>query len=294
MNKKIILEESFHVLIVLSTAIVFSLGVMWFLTPAGLYAAGVTGLGQIIKDIIRLATGFEMPLGALTFILNIPLFIFGWKKVSIRFAVYSLLSVIIQSIFTWGWIPVYTFGIAADQNQLLFALIGGLVTGLANGIALRFGTSTGGIDILAQALSIEKGISIGIFTMILNCIIALIGGGIISHKWEISMYTFIRIIISSIVVDKIHTAYNFVRLDIISDKVDEIADRLMLELGRGVTLISVEGGYTHTIKRDAFMIITSYELARAKKICVQVDPRVFVIIAPAKGTIGRFARRAIM
>ncbi|MDE5868139.1 MAG: YitT family protein, partial [Anaeroplasmataceae bacterium] len=180
------------------------------------------------------------------------------------------------------------------QNQLLFALIGGLGTGLSNGIALRFGTSTGGIDILAQALSIEKGISIGIFTMILNCIIALIGGGIISHAWEISMYTFIRIIISSIVVDKIHTAYNFVRLDIISDKVDEIADRLMQELGRGVTLISVEGGYTHTIKRDAFMIITSYELARAKKICIEVDPRVFVIIAPAKGTIGRFARRAIM
>ena len=73
------------------------------------------------------------------------------------------------------WIPVYTFGIDAMENQLLFALIGGLITGVGNGIALRFGTSTGGIDIVAQALSISKGISIGVFTMTLNCGIALVG-----------------------------------------------------------------------------------------------------------------------
>ena len=193
-----------------------------------------------------------------------------------------------------GWIPEYTFGIDALENQLLFALIGGLVTGLANAVALRFGTSTGGLDIIAQALSIEKGISIGTFTMIFNCLIALVGGGVISNAWEISMYTFIRIIISSIVIDKIHTAYNFVRLDIISDHVEDISQRIMSELKRGVTLMSVEGAYTHAQKRDAFVILTSYELARAKRICMEADPNVFVIIAPAKGTIGRFVRKTIM
>lgn len=296
MNKKLVLEETFHVSIVLISSIVFSLGVMWFLTPAGLYAAGVTGLSQIICDLIKLCTNGKvvLPIGIFTFILNVPLFIFGWRKVSIRFALYSLLSVVVQSLFMMGWIPEYTFGINALDNQLLFALIGGLVTGLANGIALRFGTSTGGLDIIAQALSIEKGISIGTFTMIFNCLIALVGGGVIANAWEISMYTFIRIIISSIVVDKIHTAYNFVRLDIISEHVDEISDRIMSELKRGVTLMSVEGAYTHSRKRDAFVILTSYELARAKKICTEVDPHVFVIIAPAKGTIGKFIRKTIM
>lgn len=294
MNKKLVLEESFHVFIVLASAIVYSLGVMWFLTPARLYAAGVTGLGQIIQQIIFMCSKFEIPLGVLTFIFNIPLFVYGWKKVSIRFAIYSLLSVIVQSIFMMGWIPTYTFGINALDNQLLFALIGGLITGLANGIALRFGTSTGGLDIVAQALSIGKGISIGTFTMVFNCLIALVGGGILSNAWEISMYTFIRIIISSLVIDKIHTAYNYVRLDIISQNVTEIADRIMQELHRGVTLMSVEGAYTHAQKKDAFVILTSYELARAKKICVETDPKVFIIIAPAKGTVGRFARKTIM
>lgn len=296
MNKKIVLQESFHISIVLVSAIVYSLGVMWFITPAGLYSSGVTGLGQILADIIKLCTNgkVDIPLGVFTFVLNIPLFLIGWKKVSIRFALYSLLSVVVQTVMMMGFIPEYTFGINARDNQLLFALIGGLVTGVANGIALRFGTSTGGLDIIAQALSIEKGISIGTFTMIFNCLIALVGGGVISEAWEISMYTFIRIIISSLVIDKIHTAYNFVRLDIISEHVDEISERIMTELKRGVTLMSVEGAYTHTQKRDAFVILTSYELSRAKQICMDVDPNVFVIIAPAKGTIGRFIRKTIM
>ena len=296
MNKKVVMEESFHVFIVLISAIVYSLGVMWFITPAGLYSSGITGFGQIISDIIILCTDgkVKIPLGVFTFLFNIPLFIIGYRKVSIRFAIYSLLSVIVQSLFMMGWIPEYTFGIDALENQLLFALIGGLVTGLANAVALRFGTSTGGLDIIAQALSIVKGISIGTFTMIFNCLIALVGGGVIANAWEISMYTFIRIIISSIVIDKIHTAYNFVRLDIISDHVEDISQRIMSELKRGVTLMSVEGAYTHAQKRDAFVILTSYELARAKRICMEADPNVFVIIAPAKGTIGRFVRKTIM
>lgn len=296
MNKKVVMEESFHVFIVLISAIVYSLGVMCFITPAGLYSSGITGFGQIISDIIILCTDgkVKIPLGVFTFLFNIPLFIIGYRKVSIRFAIYSLLSVIVQSLFMMGWIPEYTFGIDALENQLLFALIGGLVTGLANAVALRFGTSTGGLDIIAQALSIEKGISIGTFTMIFNCLIALVGGGVIANAWEISMYTFIRIIISSIVIDKIHTAYNFVRLDIISDHVEDISQRIMSELKRGVTLMSVEGAYTHAQKRDAFVILTSYELARAKRICMEADPNVFVIIAPAKGTIGRFVRKTIM
>ena len=250
MNKKVVMEESFHVFIVLISAIVYSLGVMWFITPAGLYSSGITGFGQIISDIIILCTDgkVKIPLGVFTFLFNIPLFIIGYRKVSIRFAIYSLLSVIVQSLFMMGWIPEYTFGIDALENQLLFALIGGLVTGLANAVALRFGTSTGGLDIIAQALSIEKGISIGTFTMIFNCLIALVGGGVIANAWEISMYTFIRIIISSIVIDKIHTAYNFVRLDIISDHVEDISQRIMSELKRGVTLMSVEGAYTHAQK----------------------------------------------
>ena len=142
--------------------------------------------------------------------------------------------------------------------------------------------------------AIEKGTSIGIFTMIFNIFIAVFGGGILFGSWEVSMYTLIRIIITSMVIDRVHTSYNYVRLDIISENVKDIASRLMEELGRGVTLMNVEGAYTHKQKQDAFIIITRYELAKAKRICLECDPKVFIIIAPARGTVGRFIKKAIM
>ena len=292
--KKLIKDEAPRVLIVLFCATLYSLAVMWFLTPAGLYAAGITGLAQIITQVLKVFADFNLPSGILVLVFNIPLFIFGWKRVSKRFSIYSLLFIIVQSLLMLDWLPVFTFGMDPHENGLLFAIIGGLAAGVANGIALRFGTSTGGIDILGQVLSIEKGISIGMFTMMFNVLIAVFGGGILFKDWQISMFTLIRIIISSLVIDRIHTAYNYVRLDIISNNVKEIAERLMKELGRGVTLMNVEGAYTHQQKQDAFMIITSYELARAKRICLEVDPTVFIVIAPAKGTVGRFIKKTIM
>ena len=111
---------------------------------------------------------------------------------------------------------------------------------------------------------------------------------------EISMYTLIRIIISSMVIDRVHTSYNYIRLDIISSNVHDISNRLMQELSRGVTLMNVEGAYTHQQKQDAFIIITRYELARAKRICLECDPKVFIIIAPARGTVGRFIKKTII
>ena len=288
-------EEVPRVLIVLFCATVYSLAVMWFLNPVGLYAAGITGLAQIITRILDKFADIQIPSGILVFIFNVPLFIYGWKKVSKRFSIYSLLFVIVQSVLMLDWLPVEDFGITdPSSNALLYAIIGGLIAGAANGVALRFGTSTGGIDILGQVLSIEKGISIGMFTMMFNVLIAVLGGGVLFGNWLISMFTLIRIIISSLVIDRIHTAYNYVRLDIISANVKDIAERLMKELGRGVTLMNVEGAYTHQQKQDAFMIITSYEVARAKRICLEVDPTVFIVIAPAKGTVGRFIKKTIM
>lgn len=293
MRKKL-LNEGFHVGIVLVCATVYSLAVMWFLTPAGLYAAGITGLAQILVRILEVFANFKLPSGILVFVFNVPLFIYGWKRVSKRFSIYSLLFVVVQSLLMMDWIPTFTFGMEPKENGLLFAIIGGLIAGVANGVALRFGTSTGGIDILGQVLSIEKGISIGIFTMVFNVFIAVLGGGILFGNWLVSMHTLIRIIISSLVIDRIHTSYNYIRLDIISVNVQDISNRLMTELGRGVTLMNVEGAYTHQPKQDAFIIITRYELARAKKICLECDPNVFIIIAPAKGTVGRFVKKTIM
>lgn len=284
-------DDAFRMFIVISTAILYCLGLVWFLEPAGIYSAGITGFAQIIKNLVdHLVT---IPLGVYTLIFNIPLFIFGWKKVSKRFAIFSLTSVIVQSIFTLGWLPVVDFGLDPQTNQLTFAIIGGLITGLACGLALKFGTSTGGLDILGQVLAIEKGISIGVFTMIANVIIAIVGGAFVSKSWPIAMYSCVRIILTSIAIDKIHTAYNYVKVNIISANVDDMLQEL-LAMNRGCTMIPVEGAYSRQKKFDLIMVVSSYELDQAVSIVKKYDEHSFIIVEPVKKLYGNYARKTIV
>ena len=296
MKKSRALDDAFRVVIVILTSILYCLGLIWFLEPAGIYSAGITGLSQIIKKVIDPA--FVIPLGVYTFVLNVPLFIYGWRKVSKRFAIFSLISVLVQTICTLDIIPVEpviaAFNLDPLENQITYAIIGAIWTGVACGVALRFGTSTGGLDILGQVLAIEKNISIGVFTMIANVMIAIIGGVLVSNSWPIAFYTCIRIIITSVCIDKIHTAYNHVKLNIISSCVNEDMLQELLSMHRGCTIIPVEGAYSHQHKSDLIMVISAYELDKAIRICKKHDPKCFIIVEPVKRVYGNYTRKSIV
>lgn len=290
MNPKI-RDDVFRITIVVGTAILYCLGLVWFLEPAGIYSAGITGFSQIVKNLLDHIV--KIPLGIYTFIFNVPLFIYGWKRVSQRFAIYSAISVVVQTIFTLGWLPVVDFGMNPLEHQITYAIIGALVTGVACGAALRFGTSTGGLDILGQALAMEKNVSIGVFTMISNIAIAIVGGWLVSGSWSITFYTCIRIIITSVAIDKIHTAYNHVKINIISNQKDAMLEEL-LAMHRGCTIIPVEGAYSHQKKFDMIMVVSSYELEKAVGICKKHDPHCFIIVEPVKRLYGNYTKKSIV
>ncbi len=290
------LDDSFRVFIVVITAVIYSLGLIWFLQPAGIYASGVSGLSQILKNLID--TVCVIPLGVYTLCLNIPLFIYGWRKVSKRFAIFSLISVLVQTICTLDIIPVDpvvdSFGLDPSTNQLTYAIIGAILTGVSCGIALRFGTSTGGLDILGQVLAMEKNIPIGVFTMIANVLIAICGGAIVSGSWPIAFYSCIRIIITSLCIDKIHTSYNYVKLNIISSNANESMLTELLSMHRGCTIIPVEGAYSHQKKVDLIMVVSSYEVDKTIRICKKHDPKCFIIVEQAKRVYGNYTKKSIV
>ena len=292
LNKKdIILNDLFRVFIVLFSSALYSLAVVWFLEPAGLVSVGMTGIGQILNKLFGYVN-VNIPIGVFTFILNIPLCIYGFKTVSPRFIIYTMLSVAIMSIMLLGWIPKVDFGISSD-DKLFLSIIAGLISGVGVGFALRYGTSTGGFDILAQAFSLKKHIPIGFILMVLNIFIAVIYGGIMQGNWSITLYTFIFIIISNIVVDKIHTAYNYLKIEIVT-KNKNLTQELMSGIQRGCTYYNVKGAYTNEDKYEVFMVISAYELEKAKKIIYDVDPDAFIMVVPIKRIIGRFFRHTIV
>lgn len=293
MKKEQFLSDVFRVFIVIFTTTIYSLAVIWFLEPAQLVSIGLTGLGQILNRAF-LSAGVNIPVGVFTLVANIPLCIYGLKNVSRRFILFSLLSVAVQSFWLmgWDWAQV-DFGIAADE-RLFLAIVGGLIGGIAIGLALRYGTSTGGVDIIAQAFALKKNISIGMFSMVVNVLLAIIAGGLMQNSWDVTLYTFIFIIITNLVVDKIHTAYNYLRIDIISTHAEELAQALLEGIQRGCTMTDVRGAYTKEKKADVFMIISSYELQKAAEIVKKTDPGAFMTVSPIKRIFGKFFKHTII
>lgn len=293
MKKEQYLDDLFRVAVVIFTSTLYSLSVIWFLEPANLIAIGITAVGQILNRAFALGN-ITIPIGVFILIFNIPLCIYGWKSVSKKFVFYSVLSILVQTFWTmgWDWIKV-DFGIE-PSDRFFLGVIGGLLCGSSIGLALRYGTSTGGMDIIGQALALKKNISIGMFSSIVNIILAIIAGGIIEKSWDITLYTFIFIIISNLVVDKIHTAYNYLRVDVISQHSEAIAAALLEGIQRGCTISTVRGTYTQEEKFDVFMIISSYELQKAAEIVKTTDPNAFMTVSPIKKIFGKFFKHTIV
>ena len=294
------------VMVTIST-VIYCLGVMWFLEPATLYSGGVTGIAQLISNTLNKFFNFRIDIGVLVFLMNIPILIFGWKKVSKRFVVCSVISIILQTLLMNSILPVIDFGINTGVNPItgnvvgdgngemdliLLAFIGGFVSGVGSSLALRYGTSTGGVDILAQALSFKKNISIGFVSLVVNVVVATLGAMVFGNP-AVLFYTIIRIIVQSVITDKIHTAYNFLKVEIVTTKQEEMSELLLSDIGRGVTIVSAMGAYTHSEKSILEIIISSYEIHRVVDDARKIDPGVFITVSPVKRVIGNFKRKTI-
>jgi uncharacterized membrane-anchored protein YitT (DUF2179 family) len=287
--------------------IIYGIGVAWFLEASDvpLYTGGIPGLGQLIRDAIFVWFNVEVGtsfLGLFVLIANIPILIIGWYGVSHRFTIYSIISVIIQA-FIISWFPEVNMGLVGAEHALAAAVLGGLLIGIGAGGALRYGTSTGGLDVLAQYLSFKNGKSVGFVSMLMNIAIAILGGlivggnvgpsGMVFGGGVIASYTVIRIIISTVMTDRIHTSYHFLSVDIITEQPQLLADAILTQIYRGVTLMKVEGAYSHQEKTLIYVIISAYELHMLTQVVKRVDPMAFIVTKPVKNVIGNFQRKTI-
>lgn len=292
-NEKLMIEVRAFAAVTLFT-IVYGIGVSWFLEASiePLYTGGIPGLAQLARNILNQHFGLNLGnffLGAFVFLGNIPIMIIGWVGVSKRFTIYSLISVIIQATIL-GFIPTFDVGIT---DTFVLAVMGGLLTGVGVGGALKYGTSTGGLDIIAQYYSLKNGTSVGFISMILNVFIALMGGFVFGSA-SVAAYTIIRIIVATIVTDKIHTAYHFLQVEIITQHPQDIYKGILEKVYRGVTLIKVEGAYSHTERTMMVVVISSYELTQIKNLVKEIDSHAFMITQPVKTIYGNFARKTIV
>ena len=258
-----------------------------FLNPANTYSGGVAGTSQLIVDIFNEFFNIELNVGILVLIFNIPFLFLAYFGISKKYCLFTSFSVIIQTVML-GYLPDLAI---PGVDRITNAIMGGLVCGLGIALALRWGTSTGSLDVLAQYYSFKKGISVGNMTLAVNCSIAILAGLLFDPTRTV--YTLIRIVLNSVIIDKIHTSYNSIQIHIITDIGDEISQVLIKETRHTVTKLDCVGQYQQLRKDFLEIIVSKYEVERAINIVKQMDPKAFIYTSQINKIYGNFKKRVI-
>ena len=259
----------------------YVLAMNMFISPANLYTGGVTGIAQLIIAFASSAFGIQLSLGVLILLFNVPLLYLAWRSIGKRFALLSILTVVLELI------PMGKF----SEDILLNAVFGGVLIGVGIGMILKIGASTGGTDIVFQYLSMKFNGSFGKYSFAINAIIILIAG--LTQGWETALYTIISIYITSVVIDKIHTVHQNLTLYIVTSKEDEMIKTLQQQLYRGITILEGRGAYSKNDKSVLMMVLSSYELYEALAVIKMVDEQAFTNVVQSEMVQGYFVKKEI-
>ncbi|MTM73409.1 DUF2179 domain-containing protein, partial [Turicibacter sanguinis] len=256
------------------------------ITPANLYTGGLTGIAQLIIEFLSAGLGIELSLGTLVFVFNIPILYLAWRSIGKRFAVLSMVAVVIQSVML-EMVPIGQF----SEDILLNAVFGGVLVGAGIGMILKIGGSTGGMDIIFQYISMKYDGSFGKYSFSINAIIILIAG--LTQSWETALYTIICIYITSVVVDRIHTIHQNLTLYIVTTKEEEMIETILKHLYRGITVLEGRGAYTKNNKSVLMLVLSSYELYEVLAIIKSVDEHSFTNVVRSEMIQGNFVKKKI-
>lgn len=265
------------ILAIIIGTIIMGFGINQFNIPNNLAEGGVTGISIIIKILAP-----AMDQGLVYMVLNIPLFIIGWKVLSRTAFVYTILGTIsLSAAFSFF---DYILEPSLMQDRLLASLYAGVTVGAGLGIIFRYGGTTGGVDIIARWFQIKFGVSIG-RTLFLSDIL-VIGASLVYLSVESAMYTLVAVFIATRVVDFFQDgAYAGKALTIISEHAVDVANEL-LKLGRGVTLLSGKGAYSGSDKEVVYCVVSRNEVVRYKNIVQEIDPHAFVVVNDVHEVLG--------
>jgi len=253
-----------------------ALAINGILIPQRFLSGGVTGVALVIHYLWP-----ALPVGALYPLLNVPLFAMGWVHVGRRFFLYSLAGVAIFSVAVqWvSWpIPV--------QDPMLAALLAGIVSGVGSGLILRSAGSAGGADILSIMLFRRFSVRLGTTVLAFNGLVLACGA--LALDLEKALYTLVFFFVTSRGVDLVVTGLSQRKaVTIISPKWEEISQRILHEIQRGVTVLQGQGGWSGESEKVLYTVITFRELARLKREVRLIDPNAFLVVSETLEVMGQ-------
>jgi len=263
--------------LVVTGAVCVALAADLFLIPNQVVPGGVVGIATILR--YTLGT----PVGLVNLLINLPLFLAGLRWIGgLRFAVRTGVAVLVMSL-ALDLLPPYLPETTSDP--LLYTLYGGMLDGLGMGLVFRAGGTTGGTDILARLFQRFTGVNLGGTLLGIN--VAILGTAAAVFGLEPALYAPIAAFVSSKVIDLVQEGFSHARAAlIISDKPETVCQQVMERLGRGITVLQGQGGYTSVQRQVLYCVVAQSEVSRLKRLVNETDPNAFIVISQAQEVLG--------
>lgn len=261
-------------------ALILAAGFVFFITPYKIVPGGVYGIGIVLHHL------WGAPVGLTGLLLNIPLTILGIRVLGPRFGVKTVVGFVLASVFIdgityfWGEAPL-----VAD-DALLSSIFGGVLVGFGLGLIFKSRATSGGSDIVAMILAKYTRMPLGQLLIMVDSVIVLVGL-LAFGDWRIPLYSWIVIFITGKVIDVTMEGISYEKtLFIISDRYQEISEKILYDLRRGGTFIDARGMYNNAEKKIIFVNVNRREMAILQDYIHQIDPRAFLTVIDASEILG--------
>lgn len=259
--------------------VIVAFAMNYFWRPGHIYSSGFTGFAQLVTTL----TGDRIPVALALALVNLPMLVIAWWKLSWRFATFTTLAVLLSSAL----MPLFDTRRILTPDPLINAMFGGALNGMAVGTALRYGVGTGGLDVIGLLVKKHFGFKMGPINLGFNALI-MVGAGL-TYGWKYALYSIVGVIISSRMIDAFYTRQQQMQVMIITTKPDEMVDGIQRKMRRGVTIINdARGGYTGQERSVLLTVITQQERYELREAMREVDAQAFSSTWKIEHTVGRF------
>ncbi len=290
--KKIMIVLEIYIFITLGAAIT-ALAINIFLVPYKIAPGGLSGLATVLFYI----SDGKLPVGTTMLLINIPLFLLGFRNIGKRFFVRTIYGTVILSViidltesYTTEFAKSFLLNgesFASTPDILLYSIIGGFLSGIGLGIVLKMDGTTGGTELAARLLNKPlKNMTIGQLILWIDALIILVAI-IAFNSVLIGLYSFVSLFITTKVIDAIVAGVDTSRaVLIISEREEEIAKKLLVELDRGVTELKGRGVYSGRDKNVLLCVVARTQIQQLKEIVQEIDKNAFMVLAEVKEVLG--------
>ena len=257
-----------------------------FILPSGVIMGGATGVGIVLGKVIPLDTA-GIVLGV-----NLMALALGWAVLGWRFVLATVASSLLYPLFLGAAQRIPGIG-QLTADPLLAALLGGGLVGIAVGLVMRVGSSTGGTDVVNLVLHKWTHIPVSVAVYLTD--IVIMGAQALFSEPEQILYGIVLLVVETIALDRVMLlGQSQIQIFVVSGKYEEIRQKCLTDLQAGATMVQIETGRTRTPQRGVLCVIPPRKLYAAQSLVQSIDPNAFLTITQIKEVRGQgFSRERI-